>query len=112
MKQAFRKIGHWLRWLRWLKCLKALKVLNPFRYLKRLDRYIIAKFIGTYIFSIILIISISIVFDVNENLAKFSTYNAPTTPTLCPTSQTCFRRCLCLLPLSFLPVSWRAIARL
>jgi lipopolysaccharide export system permease protein len=52
-------------------------VLNPFRYLKRLDRYIIAKFIGTYIFSIILIISISIVFDVNENLAKFSTYNAP-----------------------------------
>jgi lipopolysaccharide export system permease protein len=37
----------------------------------------VAKFIGTYIFSIILIISISIVFDVNENLAKFSTYNAP-----------------------------------
>jgi len=45
--------------------------------MKRLDRYIIAKFIGTYIFSIILIISISIVFDVNENLAKFTTYNAP-----------------------------------
>ena len=77
MKEAFRKIKHWLRWLRWLKCLRCLKVLNPFRYLKRLDRYIIAKFIGTYIFSIILIISISIVFDVNENLAKFSTYNAP-----------------------------------
>ena len=77
MKEAFRKIKHWLRWLRWLKCRRCLKVLNPFRYLKRLDRYIIAKFIGTYIFSIILIISISIVFDVNENLAKFSTYNAP-----------------------------------
>ena len=77
MKEAFRKMKHWLRWLRWLKCLRCLKVLNPFRYLKRLDRYIIAKFIGTYIFSIILIISISIVFDVNENLAKFSTYNAP-----------------------------------
>ena len=76
MKEAFRKIKHWLRWLRWLKCLRCLKVLNPFSYLKRLDRYIIAKFIGTYIFSIILIISISIVFDVNENLAKFSTYNA------------------------------------
>ena len=45
--------------------------------MKRLDRYIIAKFIGTYIYSIILIISISIVFDVNENLAKFSTYGAP-----------------------------------
>ncbi|MBQ6053979.1 MAG: LptF/LptG family permease [Prevotella sp.] len=77
MKEAFLKIKHWLRWLRWLKCLRCLKVLNPFSYLKRLDRYIIAKFIGTYIFSIILIISISIVFDVNENLAKFSTYNAP-----------------------------------
>ena len=45
--------------------------------LKRLDQYIIVKFIGTYIFSITLIISIAIVFDFNENLAKFSTYNAP-----------------------------------
>lgn len=43
----------------------------------RLDRYIIAKFIGTYIYSIALIISISIVFDVNENLAKFTTNQAP-----------------------------------
>ncbi len=59
------------KWLGWLK------YLNPFRYLKRLDRYIIAKFIGTYIYSILLIISIAIVFDVNENLAKFSTYGAP-----------------------------------
>lgn len=47
------------------------------KYVSRLDRYIISKFIGTYIYSIILIISISIVFDVNENLAKFSTYGAP-----------------------------------
>ena len=45
--------------------------------LKRLDWYIIKKFIGTYIYSIILIISISIVFDFNENLAKFTTYHAP-----------------------------------
>lgn len=42
-----------------------------------LDWYIIKKFIGTYLFSIALIISISIVFDVNENLAKFTQYNAP-----------------------------------
>ena len=62
------------KWFGWLRCLK---YLNPFRYLKRLDKYIIAKFIGTYIYSIILIISISIVFDVNENLAKFSTHGAP-----------------------------------
>ncbi len=68
MKELLRKIVHWLRWT---------KFLNPFHYTKRLDRYIVAKFIGTYIFSIILIISISIVFDVNENLHKFSTYNAP-----------------------------------
>ena len=54
-----------------------LKYLNVFRYIKRIDRYIIKKFIGTYFFSIILIISISIVFDVNENLAKFSEYHAP-----------------------------------
>ena len=59
------------------KALRLLRYLNPKRYLSRLDRYIIAKFIGTYIYSIILIISISIVFDVNENLAKFSTYGAP-----------------------------------
>lgn len=65
---ALAWIGHQLRWM---------KHLNPFRYIKRLDRYIIAKFIGTYIYSIILIISISIVFDVNENLAKFTQYHAP-----------------------------------
>ena len=54
-----------------------LKYLNVFRYIKRIDWYIIKKFIGTYFFSIALIISISIVFDVNENLAKFAQYHAP-----------------------------------
>ena len=47
------------------------------RWIKRLDWSIIKKFIGTYIYAIILIISISIVFDVNENLHKFTQYNAP-----------------------------------
>ena len=47
------------------------------RWIKRLDWYIIKKFIGTYIYAMILIISISIVFDVNENLHKFTQYNAP-----------------------------------
>ena len=57
---------------------KAIKtVLRPLMFIKRMDRYIIAKFIGTYFFAIALIISISIVFDVNENLAKFSNYHAP-----------------------------------
>lgn len=50
---------------------------NPLRWLKRMDRYIIGKFIGTYVYSIALIISVSIVFDVNENLAKFTTNHAP-----------------------------------
>ena len=68
IKNILQKIGRAFRWLRYL---------NPFHYLKRLDRYIIAKFIGTYIYSIVLIISISIVIDVNENLAKFTTYHAP-----------------------------------
>ena len=65
------------KYLRWLKYLRYLNFLNPFRYVSRLDRYLIAKFIGTYIYSILLIISISIVFDFNENLNKFSTYHAP-----------------------------------
>ena len=57
--------------------LKWMKYLNPARYLKILDWYIIKKFIGTYFYSIALIISISIVFDINENLAKFTQYHAP-----------------------------------
>lgn len=43
----------------------------------RLDLYIIKKFIGTYFFSILLIISIAIVFDINENLEKFAQYHPP-----------------------------------
>lgn len=57
-----------LRWLRFL---------SPNTYLKRLDWYIVRKFIGTYVYSIVLIISLSIVFDVNENLAKFTQFHAP-----------------------------------
>ncbi len=45
--------------------------------IKRLDRYIISKFLGTYFFAIALIIAIIVVFDYNENLDKFSTSNAP-----------------------------------
>ncbi len=64
--------------LAWLgRKLKWMKYLNPARYLKILDWYIIKKFIGTYFYSIALIISISIVFDINENLAKFTQYHAP-----------------------------------
>lgn len=84
--RKFRRILKCARWtkkhlgwlyasLAWLS--KKLGFLNPSRYLKILDWYIIRKFIGTYFYSIALIISISIVFDINENLAKFTQYHAP-----------------------------------
>ncbi|OFX79098.1 MAG: hypothetical protein A2071_06050 [Bacteroidetes bacterium GWC1_47_7] len=44
--------------------------------MRRLDRYIIKKFLGTYIFMIALIISIAVVFDINEKTDKFMTKNA------------------------------------
>ncbi len=44
--------------------------------MRRLDRYIIKKFLGTYIFMIALIISIAVVFDINEKIDKFMTNNA------------------------------------
>ena len=77
------KLSRWMHqhmaWLfvalSWLK--QHLAWMNPRRYIKRMDSYIIRKFIGTYVYSIVLIISISIVFDVNENLAKFTTHHAP-----------------------------------
>ena len=43
----------------------------------RFDRYIIAKFLGTYFFSIVLIISIAVVFDFSENSDKFTMNHAP-----------------------------------
>ena len=54
-----------------------LMMLSPTQYIKILDWYIIRKFIGTYIYAILLIISIAIVFDFNENLSKFTQYHAP-----------------------------------
>lgn len=54
-----------------------LRRLSPRHWMPLLDWYIVKKFIGTYIYSIVLIISIAIVFDVNENLAKFTQYHAP-----------------------------------
>ena len=39
--------------------------------MKRIDWYIIKQFLGTYFFAILLIISISVVFDINEKIDKF-----------------------------------------
>lgn len=84
MKEKLKQIGSRLkarmpkcRLLRkWLSKIRLPKI-EMFGILTRLDRYLMTKFIGTYIFSILLIISVAIVFDFNENLAKFSTYGAP-----------------------------------
>lgn len=38
---------------------------------KILDRYIIGKFLGTYVFAIILILAITVMFDINEKLDAF-----------------------------------------
>ncbi|MBR6455695.1 MAG: LptF/LptG family permease [Prevotella sp.] len=64
LRKAFRRLG------------TLLKKLKP-SFIKRLDWYIIKKFIGTYLFSILLIISIAIVFDVNQNLDYFIKFKAP-----------------------------------
>lgn len=64
LRKAFRRLG------------ALLKKLKP-SFIKRLDWYIIKKFIGTYLFSILLIISIAIVFDVNQNLDYFIKFKAP-----------------------------------
>jgi lipopolysaccharide export system permease protein len=46
--------------------------------LKRMDRYIITKFLGTFFFSIGLIMAIVVVFDFNEKLDKFMSHDATT----------------------------------
>ena len=62
-----RQGNAWKRFCNWA---------NEHAPVSRLDRYIIAKFLGTYFFSIILIMAIAIVFDINENIDKFLTRNA------------------------------------
>ena len=79
LKRILKWIGNKLKWMlpvfAWIS--HKLRWLNPRRFIKTIDWYIIKKFLTTYFFAIALIISISIVFDVNENLSKFTEYNAP-----------------------------------
>lgn len=48
-----------------------------FQPLKRLDLYVIKKFLGTFFLSIALIMGISIVFDLSENIDEFIENEAP-----------------------------------
>ena len=45
--------------------------------LKILDRYIIRKFLGTFFFSLALIIVIAVIFDISEKLDDFIERKAP-----------------------------------
>lgn len=45
--------------------------------LKTIDLYIIKKFLGTYFFAIVIIISISVVFDLSEKVENFLEKSAP-----------------------------------
>jgi len=45
--------------------------------LKKIDLYIIKKFLGTYFFAILIIISIAVVFDVSEKVEDFIEKSAP-----------------------------------
>lgn len=47
------------------------------KLLKRLDWYVMKKFLGTYVFAIALIISIAVVFDFNEKQDRFMSHDAP-----------------------------------
>ncbi len=82
LEDTIKKFRNWKpkpKNIRWEKGIVAyaLRKLSPKHLFGRLDWYIIKKFIGTYIFSIVLIISIALVFDFNENLSKFTKYHAP-----------------------------------
>ena len=77
--------------MRWSEKMKNRGDANPFKnalnvlsrklrldkFIRRMDRYIIKKFLGTYFFAIALIISIAVVFDVNENIDRFINNKAP-----------------------------------
>lgn len=73
MKEVFLNITRYMT--TWFSKVKRINTRN--RFVETLDWYIIKKFIGTYIFSIILIIAIAIVFDFNENLSKYTQFHAP-----------------------------------
>ena len=45
--------------------------------IKKLDWYIIKKFIGTYIFTLLIVILIVIIFDLSEKIDKFAEQNVP-----------------------------------
>ena len=47
------------------------RISRMWRRFKILDRYIMGKFLGTYVFAIALILAITVMFDINEKLDAF-----------------------------------------
>lgn len=45
--------------------------------LKKIDTYVIGKFLGTFIFTIVLILSIAVIFDITEKIDNFFDHHAP-----------------------------------
>ena len=81
------------------------------KWLKRLDKYIIIKFLGTYFFAIALIISIAVVFDINENIDDFINNKAPLKAIVFDYYLN-FIPYLSSLPSSFSPPNWQRIPKL
>lgn len=75
--QGKNKKGHIATIFRDSKFVSWKKSFFVFIHLSHIDRYIIRKFIGTFVFSLILIIAIVIVFDFNERIDKFTSSHAP-----------------------------------
>lgn len=65
MSALFRLLKEW--WQR---------ALHQQTWVNRIDRYIIFKFLSTYVFLIFIIITIAIVFDFNEKIDKFNNSSA------------------------------------
>ncbi len=73
MKAAYRAIRQRFSKFRKLE----VEALWDFMGIKRIDRYIIGKFLGTYFFLLLIIIAICVIFDFNEKIDKISASHAP-----------------------------------
>ena len=90
---------------------------DEMKILKKIDIYIIKKFLGTYFFAIALILAITVMFDINEKLDSF--LKAPLSATIfdyffnfLPYFANLLVLCLLLSLLYFLPPSWPTTPRL
>lgn len=71
------KLYHRIKDSKTMNTIREQHLLRMSKLVSKLDWYIIKKFLGTYIFSIILIISIAVIFDFNENMDKMLDRHAP-----------------------------------